>query len=84
MAVGPTFVYNSPRILGQTVFIKRGPHQGKLGMVRKQVDDDHFTVTHGDFGDQHITFERGEFLVYRHRKMRIPIDRVIGKSPNVI
>jgi hypothetical protein len=61
----PTFSYNNPRIQGQTIFIKRGPHQA-------------------DFGSEKVIFKRSDFLVHRYRKIRVPIDRVAGKNPDVL
>jgi len=84
MMSGPTFSYNNPRILGQTVFIKRGPHQGKMGLVVKALADDKFTVSQGEFGKESATFDRAEFLVYRYRKIKVPVDRVTGQTPNMI
>lgn len=70
-----TFLYNDPDILGQTVFIKRGPHQGALGMVKKQVAEQEYEVTGGDFGDELVRFSRKEFVLYRHRKIKIDSKR---------
>lgn len=84
MAVhGPTFSYNNPRIQGQTVFVKRGKHQGKLGLVVK-TNGDIFTVSQGDFGSEQIELRREEFLVHRYRKIKVPIDRAAGKNPDMI
>lgn len=71
-----TFVYNDPEILGQTVFIKRGPHQGKLGIVKRVTEQERFEVTGGDFGKAFVLFSRKEFIVYRHRKLRMRADKV--------
>lgn len=80
----PTFSYNNPRIQGQTVFIKRGPHQGKLGIIVKTLDNERFAVSQADFGSEKIIFKRCDFLVHRYRKIRVPIDRVAGKNPDVL
>ncbi|WP_207916204.1 MULTISPECIES: DUF3912 family protein [Gammaproteobacteria] len=71
-----SFVYNDPDFLGQTIFVKRGPHQGKLGVVKRVVSKDIFEVGQGDFGDNFVKFKREEFLVYRHRKLKMRADRV--------
>ncbi|RUO81392.1 hypothetical protein CWI84_01140 [Idiomarina tyrosinivorans] len=81
---GPTFSYNNPRIQGQTVFIKRGQHQGKLGIVSKIIDNEEYVVSQGDFGKDEVSFKREEFLVYRFRKIKVPIDRVTGRTPEVL
>ena len=47
---GPTFSYNNPRINGQTIFVKRGPHCGKLGIVKQQNKDGSYMVSQADFG----------------------------------
>ncbi|CUS48905.1 MAG: KOW motif [Idiomarinaceae bacterium HL-53] len=70
-----SFIYNDPDFLGQTVFIKRGKHQGKLGVVKKVLSDDIFQVSLGDFADDVVEFKRQEFLVYRHRKLKMKADR---------
>jgi len=81
---GPTFSYNNPRLQGQTVFIKRGKHQGKLGLVVKVLSEDEFIVSQGEFGKEKETFKRAEFLVHRYRKIKIPIDKATGRSPDMI
>lgn len=81
---GPTFSYNNPRFQGQTVFIKRGKFQGKLGLVVQILDDENFVVSQGEFGKEKITFHRSEFLVHRYRKIKVPIDRIHGRAPDMI
>lgn len=74
------FIYNDPDFLGQTIFVKRGEHQGKLGIVKRVLADDTFEVAGGDFGDQVITFKRKEFLVYRYRKLKMRADKLRQKT----
>ena len=81
---GPTFSYNNPRINGQTVFVKRGEHAGKLGIVKEELNDGRYLVTQADFGNEKVYLNRNEFLVYRYRKIRVPIDKVAGKNPDVL
>lgn len=80
----PSFTYNNPRIHGQTVFIKRGPHQGRFGIIGKVLDNDRYMVSQADFGSEQVIFKRSDFLVHRYRKIKIPIDRVAGKNPDVL
>ena len=68
----------------RTIFVKRGPHCGKLGIVKQQNKDGSYVVSQADFGDELISFKREEFIVYRYRKIRVPIDRVAGKNPDVL
>ncbi len=70
-----SFVYNDPDILGQTIFIKRGKHQGKLGLVKRVIDDERYQVSGGDFGEKTEVFNRNEFIVHRYRKIRMRADR---------
>lgn len=70
-----SFVYNDPDILGQTIFIKRGKHQGKLGLVKRVIDDEKYLVTGGDFGETSEHFKRSEFIVYRYRKIKMRAER---------
>lgn len=81
---GPTFSYNNPRINGQTIFVKRGEHAGKLGIVKEHLPHDEYRVSQGDFGEQQVVLKRNEFLVYRYRKIKVPIERVAGKNPDVL
>ncbi|RUO77655.1 DUF3912 family protein [Idiomarina seosinensis] len=81
---GPTFAYNNPRINGQTIFVKRGEHAGKLGIVKQVLENEKFLVSQADFGTEQVVLKRAEFLVYRYRKIRVPIDRVAGKNPDVL
>ena len=81
---GPTFAYNNPRINGQTIFIKRGEHAGKLGIIKQVLDNERFVVSQADFGAEKVVFKRADFLVYRYRKIRVPIDKVAGKNPDVL
>ncbi|NQZ04497.1 DUF3912 family protein [Idiomarina sp.] len=81
---GPTFSYNNPRINGQTIFVKRGPHCGKLGIVKQQNQDGSYLVSQADFGAELISFKREEFIVYRYRKIKVPIERVAGRNPDVL
>lgn len=71
-----SFTYNSRQYLGQTVFIKRGEHQGKMGQVKRELGNDKFVVALGDEENERVTFHRSDFLIYRHRKIRIPANRV--------
>ena len=84
MMNGPTFSYNNPRINGQTIFVKRGEHAGKLGIVKQTLEGERFVVSQADFGDEKVTLKRSEFLVYRYRKIRVPIDKVAGKNPEML
>ncbi len=70
-----SFVYNDPDILGQTIFIKRGEHQGKLGLVKRVVNDEEYQVSGGDFGEETASFKRKEFIVYRYRKIKMRPER---------
>lgn len=70
-----SFIYNDPDFMGQTIFVKRGKHQGKLGVVKRVVSKDVFEVSQGDFGNTPVQFNRAEFLVYRHRKLRMRANR---------
>lgn len=70
-----SFVYNDPDILGQTIFIKRGRHQGKLGLVKKVLADETYEVSGGDFGDSLVQFKRNEFIVHCYRKVKMRADR---------
>lgn len=72
---GVCFTYNSRQFLGQTVFIKRGQHQGKMGQVVRELDDDEYLVSMGDFGENKLNFHRSDFLIHRHRKVRVPVSR---------
>ncbi|MCL5255133.1 MAG: DUF3912 family protein [Gammaproteobacteria bacterium] len=72
---GVCFTYNSRQFLGQTVFIKRGEHQGKMGQVVRELDDDNYEISMGDFGPQKLKFHRSSFLIHRHRKVRVPLVR---------
>lgn len=72
---GVSFTYNSRQYLGQTVFVKRGEHQGKMGQVTRELDNETFLVSLGDFGSEKVTFHRSDFLVHRHRKVRVPVTR---------
>ena len=80
----PSFTYNNPRIQGQTVFIKRGPHQGKLGIIAKVMDNERYLVSQADFGSEPVIFKRSDWLVHRYRKIKVPMDRVAGKNPDVL
>lgn len=80
---GPTYTYNNPRINGQTVFVKRGEHTGKLGIVKQSLGGERYLVAQADF-DEPVELERKEFLVYRYRKVKVPIDRVAGKNPEML
>ncbi|WP_241971834.1 DUF3912 family protein [Aliidiomarina taiwanensis] len=66
-----SFLFNDPDILGQTVFIKRGPHQGKIGLVKEVLNNDVYMVTGADFGKERAQFKRKEFIVHRYRKIRM-------------
>ncbi|RUO65374.1 hypothetical protein SAMN06297229_1225 [Pseudidiomarina planktonica] len=81
---GPTFTYNNPRLQGQTIFVKRGKHQGKLGLVIKVLEDDKYIVSQGDFAVEKVMFDRSEFLVHRYRKIKVPIDKAVGKHPDMV
>ncbi|WP_404399289.1 DUF3912 family protein [Idiomarina seosinensis] len=81
---GPTFAYNNPRINGQTIFVKRGEHAGKLGIVKEELGKDEFLVSQADFGTEKVKLSRKQFLVYRYRKIHVPIDKVAGKNPDVL
>lgn len=81
---GPTFEYNNPRINGQTIFVKRGEHTGKLGIVKQELGKNQFLVSQADFGKEQVQLNRDHFLVYRYRKIHIPIDKVAGKNPDVL
>lgn len=70
-----SFVYNDPDILGQTIFVKRGKHQGKLGLVKHIFEDEVYEVSGGDFGEERARFKRNEFIVHRYRKVRMRADR---------
>lgn len=72
---GVSFSYNNPQFLGQTVFIKRGENQGKMGQVVREDVDDYYQVSLGDFGNEKLRFHRSDFLVYRYRKVRMPVTR---------
>ena len=72
---GVSFTYNSRRYLGQTVFIKRGEHQGQVGQVVRELDNEQFLVALGDPNPQQGTFHRSDFIVHRHRKVRMPAER---------
>lgn len=69
------FSYNSRQFLGQTVFIKRGLHQGKMGQVVRELDDERYEVSLGDFGREKVMFDRSEFLIHRYRKIKVPVTR---------
>lgn len=72
---GVCFTYNSGQFLGQTIFVKRGLHQGKMGQVVRELDGETYQVSLGDFGQDKVTFKRSEFLVHRYRKVRVPVNR---------
>lgn len=71
MGSNVSFLFNDPDILGQTVFIKRGPHQGKIGLVKEVLDNEVYMVTGADFGKERAKFLRKEFIVHRYRKIRM-------------
>lgn len=72
---GVSFLYNSRQFLGQTVFVKRGLHQGKMGQVTRELEQDQYEVSLGDFGSEQVLFHRSEFLIHRYRKIKIPVNR---------
>ena len=72
---GVSFTYNSRRYLGQTVFIKRGEHQGQVGQVVRELDNEQFLVALAEPRTQPATFHRSDFIVHRHRKLRVPAER---------
>lgn len=72
---GVCFSYNSRNFLGQTVFVKRGPHQGMMGQVVRELDNERYEISLGDFAEQKLIFTRAEFLLHRHRKVRVPVNR---------
>ncbi|RUO31688.1 hypothetical protein CWE12_01440 [Aliidiomarina sedimenti] len=72
---GVCFTYNSRQFLGQTVFVKRGAHQGKMGQVIRELDDERYQVSLGDFGQETVVFDRSDFLVHRYRKIKVPVSR---------
>lgn len=71
-----SFTYNSRQYLGQTVFIKRGPHQGKMGQVKRELGNDEFIVSLGAPDNQQVSFHRSDFLIHRHRRIRVPASRM--------
>ena len=71
-----TFIYNDPDFLGQTIFVKRGKHQGKLGIVKRVLNSETFEVSGGDFGAEAVRLQRKEFLVYRYRKLKMRADKL--------
>ncbi|MCC5854963.1 MAG: DUF3912 family protein [Idiomarina sp.] len=79
MSNNVSFLYNNPDFLGQTVFIKRGKHQGKMGLVKKVLAKERYAVTAGDFGEDVVEFERQEFIVHRYRKLKMRADRTAGR-----
>lgn len=72
---GVCFTYNSRQFLGQTVFVKRGTHQGKMGQVIRELDDERYQISLGDFGQETVVFDRSDFLVHRYRKIKVPVSR---------
>lgn len=72
---GVCFSYNSRKFLGQTVFVKRGPYQGQMGQVVRELDNERYEVSLGDSAGQKLIFNRAEFLIHRHRKIRVPVNR---------
>lgn len=80
---GVCFTYNSRQFLGQTVFIKRGKYQGKMGQVVRELDNDRYQVAFGEPGqrvgegssDNVVEFNRADFLIHRYRKVRVPVSR---------
>lgn len=72
---GVCFTYNSRQFLGQTIFVKRGPHQGKMGQVVRELAADQYEISLGDFKDEKLVFNRSDFLIHRYRKIRVPVTR---------
>ena len=72
---GVSFTYNSRQFLGQTIFVKRGPHQGKMGQVIRELENEKYEVSLGDFAQQKLIFNRSDFLIHRYRKIRVPVTR---------
>lgn len=72
---GVCFFYNSPQFLGQTVYIKRGKNQGKMGRVVRELEGEYYQISHGDFDDETLKVHRSDFLVHRYRRVKMPVAR---------